>query len=380
MGNVGLDSSVGPDRAVTNLVEHLSSNGVEAEVWHLDPRNDHVLERTVGDLRVFELPAYSRAIETLRGLVPNVKAFIGQRRGNVDLIHLHSVFTPHNVFIARAAGRPYVVSPRGGYSHAVLTGRRRWIKAGWMTMYERTFLDNAAALHAVSREEAQQLADLVPDARIVHIPNAVESPAQTPPPPRRGGMRRILFIGRLAVRQKGLDLLLEGYARFVGSSRSETELVIAGSDFRGGLAESARLSRSLSISDHVQFPGPVYGDAKAELLSTSHAFVHTSRWEGLPFAALEALAIGRPVVVTPETNLGRYVQEYEAGVVVAGTPEAIAEGLRFLIECDPPSLDAMSQNAVRLASEKFSWPEVTRQMVNLYERVLADRSSTRQGD
>ena len=191
MGNVGLYSSVGPDRAVTNLVEHLLGNGVEAEVWHLDPGNEHVLERRIGDLRVFELPAYSRAIEALRGLHPNVKAFIGQRQGDVDLVHLHSVFTPHNVFIARAAGRPYVVSPRGGYSDAVLTGRRRWIKEGWLTMYERKFLNDAAALHAVSREEAEALADFAPDARIVHIPNAVEMPAQIPGRPRQDGMKRI---------------------------------------------------------------------------------------------------------------------------------------------------------------------------------------------
>jgi glycosyltransferase involved in cell wall biosynthesis len=365
---------------VTHLVERLSGNGVEAEVWHPDATNEDVHEKAVGDVRVIELPAYSRSPEVLRGLHPKAKAFVEQRRHHVDLVHLHSVFTPHNVFIARAVGRPYVVSPRGGYSEAVISGRHKWIKAGWMRFWERPFLRDAAALHAVSREEAEGLAELVPRARIVHVPNAVEVPAQTPARPRHDGTKRILFIGRLAIRQKGLDLLLEAYARFVGSSRVETELVIAGSDFRGGLAESARLSRSLSISDHVRFPGPVYGDAKTELLSTSHAFAHTSRWEGLPFAALEALAMGRPVLVTPETNLGRYVQEYEAGVVVAGTPEGIAEGLRFLIECDPPSLDAMSQNAVRLASEKFSWPEVTRQMVSLYEHVLADRSWTRRGD
>jgi len=359
---------------VTHLVERLSGNGVEAEVWHPDAANEEVREKPIGDVRVFELPAYSRSSEILRGLHPKARAFVEQRRDHVDLVHLHSVFTPHNVFIARAAGKPYVVSPRGGYSEGVLTGRHKWIKAGWMQLYERPFLRHAAALHAVSREEAEGLADLVPDARIVHIPNAVEPPAQTPARPRHDGTKRILFIGRLAVRQKGLDLLLEGYARFAGSSRVETELVIAGSDFRGGLAETARLTRSLSISDHVQFPGPVYGDEKTELLSTSYAFVHTSRWEGLPFAALEALAMGRPVLVTPETNLGRYVQEYEAGVVVAGTAEAVAEGLRRLIECDPISYDTMSNNAGRLASEKFGWHEVMRQMVGLYEDVLGRTS------
>jgi glycosyltransferase involved in cell wall biosynthesis len=241
-----------------------------------------------------------------------------------------------------------------------------------MQMYERPFLYNAAAVHAVSRAEAEWLADLFPHAHIVYIPNAVEAPEQPPAPPRHSGTKRILFIGRLAVPQKGLDLLLEGYARFLGSSRVETRMVIAGSDFRGGYAETHRLSRSLSISDHVEFPGPVHGDRKMELLSTSYAFAHTSRWEGLPFAVLEALAMGRPVLVTPETNLGRCVQEYEAGVVVAGTPEAIAEGLRLLTECDRPSYDRMSQGAERLASERFSWPEVTRQMVELYKHSLAD--------
>ena len=379
MGNVGLDSSVGPDRAVTNLVQQLSGIGIEAEVWHPATANEDVREKAIGDIRVFELPALSRSHEILRGLHPSARAFVEQRRNDVDLVHLHSVFTSHNVLIARAAERPYVVSPRGGYSEGVLTGRHRWIKAGWMQLYERPYLRDAAALHAVSREEADRLENLLPDARIVHIPNAVEVPAQIPGWPQEDGRKRISFIGRLAVRQKGLDLLLQGYARFVGSSRADTELVIAGSDFRGGLSESARLSRSLSISDHVRFPGPVYGDAKADLLSASYAFIHTSRWEGLPFAALEALAIGRPLIVTPETNLGRYVQEYDAGVVVAGTPEAIEHGLRMLIECDPPTWYTMSNSAKRLAAEKFSWPEVVRRMVALYELALAGNSPTGQG-
>jgi glycosyltransferase involved in cell wall biosynthesis len=85
---------------------------------------------------------------------------------------------------------------------------------------------------------------------------------------------------------------------------------------------------------------------------------------------LEALAARRPVLVTPETNLGRHVQEYGAGVVVEPTAISIAEGLHQLSQADHASYEAMQRGAERLASEKFSWPQVTQKMIDLYELVL----------
>jgi glycosyltransferase involved in cell wall biosynthesis len=65
----------------------------------------------------------------------------------------------------------------------------------------------------------------------------------------------------------------------------------------------------------------VFGREKEALLDSAFVFVHTSRWEGMPFAVIEALATGCPVLVTPATNLGDYVEGFGAGVVVDGSAQ-----------------------------------------------------------
>ncbi len=156
------------------------------------------------------------------------------------MLHLHSVFIPDNVWVARLAGLPYVLTPNGGYSPEVLHGRNRVAKAAWMRMRERSYVRGASLVHAVSPRELDQLRATFGTDALLFVPNAIDvSPRPVPPgATRRISRNRIVFLGRLAIEHKGLDTLLEGYARFVKSgSERESELIIAGPDFRSGRAK-----------------------------------------------------------------------------------------------------------------------------------------------
>ncbi len=99
--------------------------------------------------------------------------------------------------------------------------------------------------------------------------------------------------------------------------------------FAGHLADRADVAALLASADVVLAPGPV---------------------ETFGLAALEALACGTPVVVNAASALPEVVGE--AGVAVAGTPEAFAEGVRVLLE--RPAVERRA--AARARAEKFSWP------------------------
>jgi glycosyltransferase involved in cell wall biosynthesis len=116
--------------------------------------------------------------------------------------------------------------------------------------------------------------------------------------------------------------------------------------------------------------GPIVGDKKEALLRSAWVFVHTSRWEGMPVAVLEALGAGCPVVLTAATGLGEFVEEYGAGVVVEGSAPAIQEGLRTVLEASPGRYQAMRAAALRLASERFTWTAVAQQMAAAYRSIL----------
>ena len=372
VGELSLTSASGVDRTVAGLAAHLEPLGVMTEVWHLSPRYASVRERTTGPVPVFDLPAHSRLGSIAMRLPSTTRRFIRARSHEIDVLHLHSVFIPDNVWVARQARLPYVITPHGGYSAKVLQGRKRLLKAFWMALEERRYVREASFVHAVSPPELEELRATFAAESFLYAPNAID----VAPNQRRtathaaGSRRRFLFLGRLAVAHKGLDLLMEGYIRFVRAHDPDrVELVVAGPDFRAGLARLKAIAASLPPEAAPRFLGPVFEDEKEALLASSDVFVHTSRWEGMPYAVLEALAAGCPVLITAATNLGAFVQEYGAGIVVEATPEGIADGMARIVELSPEDHHRMCTGARQLVQDRFTWPAVAEEVSAAYRSL-----------
>jgi glycosyltransferase involved in cell wall biosynthesis len=105
-----------------------------------------------------------------------------------------------------------------------------------------------------------------------------------------GSGEHILFLGRIDVWKKGLDLLLDAYER----SGLSMPLLIAGA---GVPSEERKLTRLISTTDgSVRWIGHVAGQAKQELLDRSAFVMVPSRHETFGLVALEAMSRGKPVV------------------------------------------------------------------------------------
>lgn len=370
-GRYRIDSANGVDRTVAGLARHLSESGNEIELWHASSKAQGVAEDPIArNLTEFRFPR-SGPVGALLGREPEAaRALVSQRSKGVSLVHCHSVFIPSQVNLCQDIRR--VITPNGGYMPAVLSNRKSILKMLWLALREEQFVRGAAALHAVSKPEASWLSRRFGHPRVRYIPNgvcasqiasALEAAVTTVP-------RRLFFLGRLAVAQKGLDLLLAGFARS-GLAAAGFELVIAGEDFRNGADALRAEAAERGIGPAVSFPGKVVGEEKAELFQSPAIFIHTSRWEGMPFALLEALASGKPVFITPETNIADDVLAYDAGWVVAGHEENIASGLSVLASLSPAEYNRKSANALRLVREKYSWDQIAKEMEALY-REIAD--------
>jgi glycosyltransferase involved in cell wall biosynthesis len=284
------------------------------------------------------------------------------------------VFIPDNVWVATNAERPYVLTPHGGYNDNVIRGHNRIAKALWLRIRERRYVRGASLVHAVSAQERHLLRKTFGEVTLQFIPNAVDLPASPVRPDvrRRTSPKRVVFLGRLAIDHKGLDLLLEGYARHIEqSSDQQTELVIAGPDFRDGLRRLRTIAASLGLRSRIHFPGPRYGPDQESLFESAYVFVHTSRWEGMPLAVLEAMASGCPVLITAATNLAQYVDDFGAGVVVEGSAEGIADGLTHVLGAPVEQYDAMCSAARNLVAQRFTWPRVATEMAAAYRGVLS---------
>ena len=208
---------------------------------------------------------------------------------------------------------------------------------------------------------------------VLFVPNAIEIPREPgSATARRTPRNRIVFLGRLAVEHKGLDTLLEGFARFMKDrSGTDCELILAGPDFRSGRAKLEALAGTLLPSGTVIFPGPVFGSgqrgtAQISISLRAHFAVggHAVRGAGSPRRWFSG---------APHTSdePGEFVEEFGAGVVVEGTAEGVHRGLQAILEAPPQRYEAMCSGGRRLATERFTWPRVADQMAAAYRGILA---------
>ncbi|WP_236795434.1 glycosyltransferase [Amycolatopsis sp. GM8] len=213
-------------------------------------------------------------------------------------------------------------------------------------------------LIAVSEDLAVRLKKLNPRATVEVIGNGVEPAVHTGESARGPD---VVFVGRLEKAQKGLDLLLQAWAKAVVEQPGNLVLAGAGPDESYLRASAERLG----IADRVRFAGWVDGLRKQELLARARLVVVPSRFETFGIVAVEALASGTPVVafdipclreVVP-AECGRLVaafdiDEYAAAVVsmyhdTACQARTRTAGPRFAARYDWDALAARQEQVYR---------------------------------
>ncbi|MCC6493819.1 MAG: glycosyltransferase [Pirellulales bacterium] len=287
---------------------------------------------------------------------------------DADVVHGHGLWQWQSAAVhawSRRFGRPYLVSPHGMLDPWALKNSR-WKKRIALAMYERRHLRDAVCLHALCESERQSFRRFGLTNPVAVIPNGVALPARTAKFDE--GPRRLVFLGRLHPK-KGLKELINAWAPLAAEGQREWRLVIAGWDDGGHEEGLRKRAAELGVDGSIAFAGPVFGDAKEELLAGASAFVLPSYSEGLPMAVLEAWSYGLPVVMTDACNLPEGFAS-EAALRVAPETASIATGLRELMRMSTAELRAMGARGRRLVEQKFSWPEIARQMAEVYRWVL----------
>lgn len=138
----------------------------------------------------------------------------------------------------------------------------------------------------------------------------------------------ILFLSRIDVYTKGLDLLLDAF-EIISHEFPELRLVLAGYEFD----RFSRLAASYpdSLKKRIEYAGFVTGAEKVKLLSGARLFVLPSRHESLPISVLEAAACGKPVIVSDIPELD-FVQKESFGLSFpSGSVEGLADKMRLLL-------------------------------------------------
>ena len=300
-------------------------------------------------------------------------AFLQRATRDFDIVHVEALFSYTTVPACRAARRaavPYVLAPLGSLN-AWSIRHRAWKKLPYFSLIERRHLRGAAALHANSETEAAALNAAGFGDRVHLIPLGVDAPAWTIPQARPEGPMRLLYLSRLHP-VKGLPLLFEAIAALRRGGIAAT-LTVAGTGQPSYERALASIVASLRLEDVVRFVGHVEGAAKEELFRHADVFALTSFQESFGLAVAEAMSYGLPVLVTDRVGIEKEVRAAGAGIVVSPDVAQIREALAALAR-DPVRRAEMGRKGSRLVRDRFSWENTARQLLSLYEEILAGRA------
>lgn len=178
----------------------------------------------------------------------------------------------------------------------------------------------------------------------------------------------ILFLSRLDVGQKGIDLLIKAYAMV--ANKINYPLVIAG---HGRDEEQIRdLVRDFKLGDKVKMVGSAYGEKKYELLSKALYVAFPSRHDEFPVFTLEALASGLPLVSFDIQGL-KWISERES---MKATPFDIEEYSNLLLKATQADIiEPLIKNARSLA-KRYTWERVASDFEKFFDKVIENESKT----
>ncbi len=368
---------------------HPHLGGVETHVWSLSRelarRGHDVLVLTTRDnpsspeteqldgARVRRLKP--RAIWLRTPIVPATKRALAAVPA--DVVHAHSPPPLSAYYAAKVChrrGLPFVVTYHCDIELPVLAGAllesifRRTLGASTIRRADRVIVTThsyAATSRTVWRYNPAVIPNFVDSERFRPAAAADRIRAKHGIPP---GEPIVLTVGRI-VPHKGLEHLVEA-ARAIESVR----FVVVGTG--PYLPVLRRLAASLGVHGRVVFPGRVPNEELPDYYAACDVFVlpSVSRLEAFGIVALEAMASGKPVVVSDIPGVREVIEDGREGLVAdAMNPEDLGRKIRALLANERVRTE-MGMKGRRAVEERFSLSRVVDSIEAVYQEAIAVRS------
>jgi glycosyltransferase involved in cell wall biosynthesis len=335
---------------ILHVIPHPGGGG-ETYIGHLDAIAGYRFDR-------LPLTKHGRPYETPGGLLRLRRAL-----PDYELLHVHGD-SAALVSLPAIGRRPSVITLNGVHLARRTGGARgRLVQAGLRRAFER--VDAVIAVSEAERDLARELSPAAAD-RVQLIHNGVPERELPSEAERRATRERLgvppdsviaLFAAELTERKQPRQ-----FAEAIRAARAEDPeivgLVLGEGPLRGRLERMA--DEGLRLLGHRR--------DFVELVGAADVVVLPSLWEGLAYAALEAMALGRAIVVSD--GPGNPDAVGDAGLVFpAGDVPAMAAALERLAG-DPGLRESLGRAAAERARERFSIPGMVEATAAVYERAL----------
>ncbi len=299
-----LPSVGGVQNHVLQVSRRLTRRGLDVTGLTTNPGNKLPAEEVLEGVRIRRVPAWPENGDFY--FAPQIYPII--RNGSWDIVHVQSYHTfvaPLAMWAAWRAGLPYVTTFHGGGHSSRLRNSIR----GVQQMMLRPLLARADRLVAISDFEIPLFSNRLrlPRQRFALVPNGGDLPRLPEGESIQVEQGLIVSIGRLE-HYKGHQRVIAALPQVL-AQRPEARLWIAGAGpYEAKLWE---LAHQLGVADRVDIHAVPASDrlGMARELSKAALVVLLSEFETHPIAVLEAVSLGRPVLVADTSGLQELAQK-----------------------------------------------------------------------
>jgi glycosyltransferase involved in cell wall biosynthesis len=369
----------GPTEVIKMLVRYAPA-GVENElVTTDDPASPFLAE--------LDFPVHALGATTKAWYCPKLIPWLSANRDRFDGIIVHGLWEFTGLAVRLAHGKvPYVVFPHGMLDPYFKRRFPAKHAKKWLYWLLAEYWVLRGAKRALFTTEVER--DLAAQSFWLHRWTPMVTALGTEPPPADTdkllaafyercpdlvGKRFLLFLGRIDPK-KGCDLLINAFSQAAQlDPNSDLQLVMAGPsqpNYKNDLVTQGLLIGDIS---GVHWPGILLGDAKWGALAACEAFVLTSHQENFGIAVVEALASGKPVLISDQINIAPDIAADGCGLVEPDTLEGATRLLERWQALTPPEREAMSQRARATFATRYDMRRNTAAILNVFAKVSSSK-------
>jgi len=375
----------GPARSIPALCEGMARAGADVTVFTTNANGSSRLNVPVG--RPLDIDGvrvcYFPLARDLFFYSPALASACREHVSEFDIVTIDSLFGYAFGAASQACASakvPYIVPLRGQLLPWALR-QKRWKKQLYLSLFGRRYLNGAASLHCTDYTEAKAVSALGLRSPTFIVPNGLDL-AHYQKLPARGAFRK-----RLGVRPEAFLLLLSGRLHHTKHPDIAIEvlsacqrvpqgvhLALIGPDEVGLVKTLHAQAKRLSCLERLHITGLLQGTDLLQALVDSDLMLMPSQSENFGMSALEALAVGLPIITSTGVPVGHWGVKAGAGRMVSCTAEAFTRETKELLT-HPEQLELMGKRGRSLVKQEFAVTIVGQRMIDQLQAIVSEERS-----
>jgi glycosyltransferase involved in cell wall biosynthesis len=183
--------------------------------------------------------------------------------------------------------------------------------------------------------------------------------------PQLHGKRIALYLSRIHVK-KGCDLLIEAFAK-VAERDVNLHLVIAGPDQNDWVPKLKAQAESFGIAHRITWPGMLQDELKWGAFYAAEVFCLPSHQENFGIVVAEALACGKPVLISNKVNIWREIETGGAGFVADDTLAGTITNFKRWLRLDPDEFQRIKAQTTVCFANHFHVQRAAERLIEIIQ-------------